>query len=62
LINAAINHAVECVVFASSIAVYGSGPDLALREESDYIIVRPHKIYGERQNIGDKYRTWWLSS
>jgi UDP-glucose 4-epimerase len=84
LINAAINHAVKCFVFTSSIAVYGSGPDLPLREESslhpddpygiaklaveyelrtckgmfdlDYIIFRPHNVYGERQNIGDKYR------
>lgn len=22
----------------------------------DYIIFRPHNVYGERQNIGDKYR------
>src|SRR3954469_15647167 len=84
LINAAINHEVKCFVFTSSIAVYGSNPDLPLREESDarpddsygvaklavelelrtckrlfdldYIIFRPHNVYGERQNIGDKYR------
>jgi len=84
LINAAINHEVKCFVFTSSIAVYGSNPDLPLREESDarpddsygvaklavelelrtckrlfdldYIVFRPHNVYGERQNIGDKYR------
>ena len=22
----------------------------------DYVIFRPHNVYGERQNIGDKYR------
>ena len=22
----------------------------------DYIIFRPHNVYGEKQNIGDKYR------
>jgi len=22
----------------------------------DYIVFRPHNVYGERQNIGDKYR------
>jgi len=84
LINAAVNHGVKCFVFTSSIAVYGSNPDLPLREESatipddpygiaklaveqelrvskklfglDYIVFRPHNVYGERQNIGDKYR------
>jgi len=84
LINAAVNHGVRCFVFTSSIAVYGSNPDLPLREESstvpddpygiaklaveqelriskrlfglDYVVFRPHNVYGERQNIGDKYR------
>ena len=84
LINASINHGVKCFVFTSSIAVYGSNPDLPLREEStttpddsygvaklaaelelrtckrmfdlDYIVFRPHNVYGERQNVGDKYR------
>jgi UDP-glucose 4-epimerase len=84
LINAAVNHGVRCFVFTSSIAVYGSNPDLPLREDSatvpddpygvaklsvehelriskklfglDYVIFRPHNVYGERQNIGDKYR------
>ncbi len=45
LINAAINTGVKCFVFTSSIAVYGSSPELP-----------PHTVYGERQNIGDKYR------
>jgi UDP-glucose 4-epimerase len=84
LINAAVNHGVRCFVFTSSIAVYGSNPDLPLREDSaavpddpygvaklsvehelriskklfdlNYVIFRPHNVYGERQNIGDKYR------
>lgn len=84
LINAAINTGVKCFVFTSSIAVYGSSPELPMTEETpahpedpygiaklaveqelkvckemfdlDYIIFRPHNVYGERQNIGDKYR------
>lgn len=84
LINASINHGVDCFVFTSSIAVYGSSPELPMTEETrahpedpygiaklaveqelkvskemfglDYIIFRPHNVYGERQNIGDKYR------
>jgi UDP-glucose 4-epimerase len=84
LINAAVAHGVKCFVFTSSIAVYGSNPNLPLREDTpakpddsygiaklaveyeletckklfdlDYIIFRPHNVYGERQNIGDKYR------
>jgi UDP-glucose 4-epimerase len=84
LINASVNHGVKCFVFTSSIAVYGSSPELPMTEESaahpedpygiaklaverelhiskrmfdlDYVIFRPHNVYGERQNIGDKYR------
>jgi UDP-glucose 4-epimerase len=84
LINSAINTGVKCFVFTSSIAVYGSSPQLPMTEETpahpedpygiaklaveqelavckemfglDYIIFRPHNVYGERQNIGDKYR------
>ena len=84
LINASINHGVNCFVFTSSIAVYGTSPELPMTEETtaypedpygiaklaveqelkvckemfdlDYIIFRPHNVYGERQNIGDKYR------
>ncbi|HFE67394.1 MAG TPA: NAD-dependent epimerase/dehydratase family protein [Chloroflexi bacterium] len=84
LINAAINHDVKCFVFTSSIAVYGTSPELPMTEETpprpedsyaiaklaveheleackemfdlDYVIFRPHNVYGERQNIGDKYR------
>lgn len=84
LINAAINSGVKCFVFTSSIAVYGSSPELPMTEETrphpedsygiaklaveqelivskemfglDYIIFRPHNVYGEKQNIGDKYR------
>lgn len=84
LINAAINTNVKCFVFTSSIAVYGTSPELPMTEETtahpedsygiaklaveqelivckemfdlNYIIFRPHNVYGEKQNIGDKYR------
>lgn len=83
LINASVNHDVKCMVFTSSIAVYGAGqvpmteemvpiPEdsygiakLAVEKELqishemfglDYVIFRPHNVYGERQNIGDRYR------
>jgi UDP-glucose 4-epimerase len=84
LINASINNGVKCFVFTSSIAVYGTSPELPMTEKTithpedsygiaklsveqelrvckamfdlDYIIFRPHNVYGERQNIGDKYR------
>jgi UDP-glucose 4-epimerase len=83
LINASINHGVKCVVFTSSIAVYGKNqlpmtedmvpmPEdpygiakLAVEQELrvshemfglEYVIFRPHNVYGERQNLGDRYR------
>jgi UDP-glucose 4-epimerase len=83
LINASVNTGVQCFVFTSSIAVYGSHQapmteDLyPLPEDSygiaklavemelkashelfglNYVIFRPHNVYGERQNLGDKYR------
>ena len=83
LINAVVNHQIQCFVFTSSIAVYGVGqtpmtedmipiPEdsygiakLAVEHELrvshemfglDYIIFRPHNVYGELQNIGDRYR------
>jgi UDP-glucose 4-epimerase len=83
LINAAVNHDVDCFVFTSSIAVYGAGQvpmtealrpepedsygiakfaveqELAASHEMfglDYVIFRPHNVYGELQNIGDRYR------
>lgn len=84
LINASINNGIKCFVFTSSIAVYGTSPELPMTERTqphpedpygiaklaveqdlkvsremfglDYIIFRPHNVYGERQNIGDKYR------
>jgi UDP-glucose 4-epimerase len=84
LINASVNTGVRCFVFTSSIAVYGSTPELPMNEDMrphpedpygiakfaveqelavckqmfdlDYIVFRPHNVYGERQNIGDKYR------
>jgi UDP-glucose 4-epimerase len=83
LINAAINHGVNCFVFTSSIAVYGAGQSpmseemipvpedsygiskLAVEQELrvshemfglDFVTFRPHNVYGERQNVGDRYR------
>jgi UDP-glucose 4-epimerase len=83
LINAAVKHQVKCLVFTSSIAVYGAGQvpmledmtpqpedpygiakysvelDLKAAHEMfglNYIIFRPHNVYGEHQNIGDRYR------
>jgi UDP-glucose 4-epimerase len=84
LINASVNTGVRCFVFTSSIAVYGSSPELPMTEETparpedpygiakfaveqelrvsremfglDSVVFRPHNVYGERQNIGDKYR------
>lgn len=83
LINAAVNHGVDCFVFTSSIAVYGSEQtpmteamipqpedpygiakravelELACSKEMfglDYVVFRPHNVYGELQNIGDRYR------
>ncbi len=41
------------------IAKYAVEMDLAAAHEQfglDYIIFRPHNVYGEHQNIGDKYR------
>jgi UDP-glucose 4-epimerase len=83
LINASVNHDVDCFVFTSSIAVYGAGQlpmteslkpepedsygiakyaveqELAASREMfglDYVTFRPHNVYGELQNIGDRYR------
>ena len=83
LINAAVRYEAQRYVFASSIAVYGSGQlpmtegmiprpedpygvskfavELDLAAASDlfglrYTIFRPHNVYGERQNIADRYR------
>ncbi len=83
LINAAVNHGVDCFVFTSSIAVYGAGQTPMVEsmtpqpEDSygiakravelelfsshemfdlDFVIFRPHNVYGELQNIGDRYR------
>jgi len=83
LINASVNHEVDCFVFTSSIAVYGAGQvpmteglrpepedsygiakfaveqELAATHEMfglDHVIFRPHNVYGELQNIGDRYR------
>lgn len=83
VINACVEHRVKCLVFTSSIAVYGSGQvpmreDLVPAPEDPYgiakyaveqdlraahhmfgldsIVFRPHNVYGEFQNIGDRYR------
>jgi UDP-glucose 4-epimerase len=83
LINASVNHGIECFVFTSSIAVYGEC-QVPMREDMvpqpedpygiakyavemdlkaahamfglNYVIFRPHNVYGEFQNIGDRYR------
>ncbi len=83
LINLAVLHSVKCLVFTSSIAVYGAHQlpmteDLTPQPEDpygiskyaveldlqaarrqfglNYVVFRPHNVYGEHQNIGDKYR------
>lgn len=83
VINEAINAEVKCLVFTSSIAVYGAA-QVPMREDVepepedpygvakyaveldlraarrmfglDWIVFRPHNVYGERQNLGDRYR------
>ncbi len=83
LVNACVNYGVECIVFTSSIAVYGAGQSpmnedmtpipedsygiakLAVEQELkvshemfglESVVFRPHNVYGERQNVGDRYR------
>jgi UDP-glucose 4-epimerase len=83
VINECVKHDVKCLVFTSSIAVYGAGQvpmreDLVPAPEDPYgiakyaveqdlraahhmfglnsIVFRPHNVYGEYQNIGDRYR------
>jgi UDP-glucose 4-epimerase len=83
IINACVRHEVKCLVFTSSIAVYGKNQlpmtedltpepedpygvskyavELDLRAAHEmfglnYVIFRPHNVYGEWQNIADKYR------
>jgi UDP-glucose 4-epimerase len=83
LVNQSVRHEVECFVFTSSIAVYGTHQlpmveDLVPRPEDpygiakyaveldlqaahelfglDYVIFRPHNVYGARQNLADRYR------
>lgn len=83
IVNACVNFEVKCLVFTSSIAVYGAN-QVPMREELipapedpygiakyaveqdlrsahemfglDYVIFRPHNVYGEYQNTGDRYR------
>jgi UDP-glucose 4-epimerase len=83
LINESIKYGVDCFVFTSSIAVYGSNQlpmtedltpipedpygiakyavemDLEAAHEMfglNYVIFRPHNVYGPNQNTGDRYR------
>lgn len=83
LVNASVRHDVRCLVFTSSIAVYGAGQvpmteETSPRPEDPYgiakyaveldlaaarrmfglnsIVFRPHNVYGEGQNIADRYR------
>ena len=83
VLNEAIKAEVRCLVFTSSIAVYGANQtpmieslvpapedpygvakysvelDLAAAHHMfgmNYVIFRPHNVYGERQHIGDRYR------
>ncbi len=83
IINECVRHEVKCLVFTSSIAVYGTN-QLPMREDLipqpedpygiakyaveldlksahemfglNYVIFRPHNVYGERQNLADRYR------
>jgi UDP-glucose 4-epimerase len=83
IVNGCVRQQVKCLVFTSSIAVYGRN-QLPMREELtpepedpygvskyaveldlraahelfglNYVVFRPHNVYGERQNIADKYR------
>ncbi|MGC4119902.1 MAG: NAD-dependent epimerase/dehydratase family protein [Myxococcales bacterium] len=83
LINAAVNHDVRCLVFTSSVAVYGHAASPVTEEQPPapadpygiakaaveqelrisrevfglrHLVFRPHNVYGEGQNIGDRYR------
>jgi len=83
IVNHCVNEKTRCLVFTSSIAVYGRNQlpmtedmtpkpedpygiakysvelDLAAAHEMfglKYVIFRPHNVYGERQNIADRYR------
>lgn len=83
VLNEAVRSGVECLVFTSSIAVYGAARP-PIREDTvpapedpygiakwaveldleaahrmfgiNYLIFRPHNVYGERQNTADRYR------
>jgi UDP-glucose 4-epimerase len=83
IINACVRDEVKCLMFTSSIAVYGKNQlpmveDLTPEPEDpygvskyaveldlrgahemfglNYVVFRPHNVYGELQNIADKYR------
>lgn len=83
IINECVRHETDCLMFTSSIAVYGKNKvpmheDMAPEPEDpygiakfavemdlqaahemfglDFVVFRPHNVYGEYQNIGDRYR------
>jgi UDP-glucose 4-epimerase len=83
LINESVKCQIRCLVFTSSIAVYGTNQlpmhedlipepedpygiakyavELDLRAAHalfglNYVVFRPHNVYGKNQNIGDRYR------
>lgn len=83
IINESVKNEIKCLVFTSSMSVYGSNPvpfveDMNLRPEDpyavskyavemdihaanklyglNYVIFRPHNVYGENQNTGDNFR------
>jgi UDP-glucose 4-epimerase len=71
LINASINEGVKCFVLPMTeetrphpedpygIAKLAVEQELAVSHRMfglDYVVFRPHNVYGERQNIGDRYR------
>lgn len=83
VLNEAIKSKATCLVFTSSIAVYGANQVPMTEEQTpqpedpygvskyaveldlraahelfglDYVVFRPHNVYGERQNIADRYR------
>lgn len=70
LINESIKHKVKRFVFTSSIAAQEEVDPYGIAKRSiekdlqcaysqfglEYSIIRPHNVYGERQNLGDRYR------
>ena len=83
IINSCVRHNVECLLYTSSMAVYGAAQtpmdeamvpapedpygiakysverDIAAASSLfglPYVIIRPHNVYGEKQNLSDRYR------